>query len=575
MANFAGLGKGVGLLYVTDVDGTSILSNINNDQFAVRKAKLLAIEAGALSVNLIASGKVAFTGLGAGDVTAININGVNQMSGPETWAGDNDVFLDNVVENINAFTPTSGADYIAIVLPDETIQLFATSEAGSTVNGDVVVMATDTPAEISSTDTNVSGGSDSNEIYDTAYGFRFFLNDSDTAEEGDLIGALEITDLIIQQGLQTSVKTQSVEIIDDTATIERKGQETWVDMGVQSGNTDDLQTINVESFSEGDKIFIRGTDSGNIITINQSDNISLIGGTTFATAGYETLIGLQLWEKGGGEENLWYWFEIYRSPQSVASVSAFRTSNLPMISTYGEATIALGTSGTTTLKANTAKQKQILTGTQELDGDLEIALSVVDAIAGDIFFIENNAKITLGAFTYIIAGISLTATQAFNGGHLILAYYNGTAWNTWLLLNMNNSATRGNLENDDIATGTIDIQKIEAAHQKTTTTLSLSFETGYVGAHKSPVQYPGTVTKVIAYVTKAIESTDDASIIVKDGSGNAMGTIVVARGAGIGNAFTLSPSANNTFVAGDVLTFETAKSTKGGGVNISIEQTRT
>src|SRR3990167_227061 len=349
MANFSNLGNGTGLVYIVDVGGTKPLSNLPNDAHTLRQLKLHAVMAAALSSNLIASGSVTFLTSGAGNVTAINVKGVNQMSGNEAGGGFTATQLAaNVAANINAFTPASGTDYTTISIAGKVV-LFSTKDAGSTVNGHVVAMVTDTPANITSTDVNIAGGSDASKIYDDANGMRFFLNDSSTAPQGDLTGATEITTKLVPQSLTGAVKTTTATIANDAITITRQGQETWAEIDTEAAAaTDDLKTISAEGFTAGDKIFLRAANTGRVITINETNNIDLDGGTTFVTAGYSRVIGLQLFKKGGAASNQYYWFEIYRSSQAVSSVADFRTSNIPIISTYGENSNALGTSGTTT-----------------------------------------------------------------------------------------------------------------------------------------------------------------------------------------------------------------------------------
>jgi len=52
------------------------------------------------------------------------------------------------------------------------------------------------------------------------------------------------------------------------------------------------------------------------------------------------------------------------------------------------------------------------------------------------------------------------------------------------------------------------------------------------------------------------------------------GTITFTASDARGTAYTAIPSANNTFVEGDILTFTTAKTTAGGKVHLSLKFTR-
>jgi hypothetical protein len=108
-------------------------------------------------------------------------------------------------------------------------------------------------------------------------------------------------------------------------------------------------------------------------------------------------------------------------------------------------------------------------------------------------------------------------------------------------------------------------------------TLQVSFESGYAGDFKIQMPYAGTVTEIYAYATKVIAGTDNGTIVPKDNGGTTMtdGTITFTASDPRGTAYTSTPSANNTFVAGDLLTFTTAKTTAGGVVQLSITVTRT
>ena len=70
---------------------------------------------------------------------------------------------------------------------------------------------------------------------------------------------------------------------------------------------------------------------------------------------------------------------------------------------------------------------------------------------------------------------------------------------------------------------------------------------------------------------KLIEATDDAQIEPKDNAAASMGSFSFTGGAIVGSGVTFAPSGNNTFVAGDVLSFDNSKVTPGGIVLMSIE----
>ena len=108
-------------------------------------------------------------------------------------------------------------------------------------------------------------------------------------------------------------------------------------------------------------------------------------------------------------------------------------------------------------------------------------------------------------------------------------------------------------------------------------TLQVSFESGYLGDFKILMPFAGTVTDIYAYATKVIAGTDNGTIVAKNNGGTTMtnGTITFTASDARGTAYSVSPSANNTFADGDLLTFTTAKTTAGGVVQLSITVTRT
>lgn len=106
--------------------------------------------------------------------------------------------------------------------------------------------------------------------------------------------------------------------------------------------------------------------------------------------------------------------------------------------------------------------------------------------------------------------------------------------------------------------------------------LQVSFESGYVGDFKITMPFAGTVTSIYAYATKVIAGTDNGTIQMKNNGGTSTtgGLVTFTASDARGTAYTATPTANNTFIAGDILNFFTAKATAGGVVQLSITYTR-
>lgn len=101
---------------------------------------------------------------------------------------------------------------------------------------------------------------------------------------------------------------------------------------------------------------------------------------------------------------------------------------------------------------------------------------------------------------------------------------------------------------------------------------TVSFETGEQCDNKILMPYAGSVVTIYATVVKAIAGTDSATITPKNQAGTTMtdGVVTFSASTALNTAVTTTPTANNTFVAGDVLSFTTAKTTAGGRALISI-----
>lgn len=106
--------------------------------------------------------------------------------------------------------------------------------------------------------------------------------------------------------------------------------------------------------------------------------------------------------------------------------------------------------------------------------------------------------------------------------------------------------------------------------------VQVSFESGETGDFKIKLPYACTVTELYGYATKVIAGTDNGTIVPKNNAGTTMtsGTLTFVAADPRGTAYTSTPSANNTFSAGEYLTLTTAKTTSGGKVLLSIKVTR-
>jgi hypothetical protein len=572
------LGIGLGLIYATAPDGVSVIQNIANDGSGERYAKSLASVSFSESRNKIATGSVEFTAsVGGETVTALNVDGVNQIASGVATSATTDATASDVVNAVNAFTPASGPDYTAY-LSGSTVVLFADEESGSDVNGVVVTLVSTNPVTIVVTETDMAGGANFSEIYDEFSGYRFFLDANygtgtfpgdGVALPGDLTNAIEISDELIPQTFSGALRSESVVISGGELAFTRKSLNTEVIVDTESAAaSDDLDSIDAQTFAIGDRLIIKGLVVGQVTTVKDgTGNINLRTGD-FVTGERDSVLILQL--NRATPSSAPEWFEVSRSTQMVPLAADFRTNGFAF-GNEGVGAISATTGSTETLTVVTDEVYQIVTGATTLASNFEVALDTTGALAGDTFIVEYNATITASGNSVIIGGITLTDNQALTGGYTVVGYYDGAAWQTYLVINLEGSPE---IETAQIQDGAITVEKLEADLKVEDRDVPASFETDEQGDVKIKWFYPGTVTEITAYVTKLVEASDDGQLCVKNDAAVTVDTLDFSGGAVIGTGVTETPTANNTFVAGDVWTFNTLKPTPGGKILISVKVVR-
>ena len=223
--------------------------------------------------------------------------------------------------------------------------------------------------------------------------------------------------------------------------------------------------------------------------------------------------------------------------------------------------------------------------------------------------------------TVTIFGVLLTSTQATKKG-IFTSIYDGTGWVTTYSLSAEqtdtvntdnivalavttakindlavtaakidnlavtaakivaNTITRsqilpGTLTDAEIGAGAISSVSLAGNLLLRTIVLPVSFETDEVGDFKIMMSEAGTLDTIYAYAYKVIAATDNATIVPKNNAGTTMatGTVTFTASDARGTAYTTNPSTNNTFIAGDILTFTCAKDTVGGRAMLSLNYT--
>ena len=496
------LGIGLGYVYITEPNGTDVSFSVVNNCDNLRSViKPIAAASSSLNTNRSGFAELTIDALsGVGNITAVNIGGINQISSVINVAGKTEIEVAEEIRNsINAFSP-SGVEYKAIT-EGAIVKLIASESAGSSVNGDPVALVSSDPSNIIYTSTSVEGGANSDTIYDESCGYRFFL-DADYAAptgpgdcscagegvaiKGDLTKAIEITDEIIIQGIQSNLKTEAISIVSGYISPKRKAIMGYINIDTESASSaDDLDTIDPTTYSDGDIVMIYGTNVGRVITLKHGvDNIFLQDGVDYETGKTEEIIGLQK------RDNAFY--------------EVFRTKNTFTI----------------------------------LDGSITEIKLAADAIS--------TVKLQDGSVTEPKLAVNSVTTSKIVDGAVTAS---------------------------KLADGAIPISKLDSQVTTELVTVPVSFETDEQGDYKIRFPYDCEVQEAIAYVTKNIEATDDATIILKDNSSDVMGDGIINIPATltIGSGVSVVPISNATFEAGETMTFTCGKTTAGGKALISLK----
>lgn len=575
-------GSGLGWIYVVQPDGTTIVDSLRNTPANAKKTKLTAVEAMSVALNRKANGTITVaTVTGVGNITDITINGVSQIdtSSPIPFTGATSVSALAALINtaVNTYGDPASPTYETIV-SGATITFIAPESIGADDNGQTITVTIS--ANATTTGVAVNNGSDATELYDLGYGYRFFL-DADYGTTGcagtgvatpsSLTNSVEITNSLIQRGLNSAIDVQNATISSGVISFTRKSVDTLIYIDTESSAvTDELDTINPAGFADGDKITLRGVSGSRVTTVtDNSGNIQLQGSVDFATGATETALVLQL------KNSIWY--ELSRTTQSLGVTADYRTAGFGFfgIDTYN--TAAVGTSGTTTFTAGTDSKYQSLTGSGTLVGALHYQLGIPGAVAGDEMWLVYNASVAKGANAMSIFGITLTADQALAGGLLFHAKFESGAWYSSVSANLDSGVTYPyTIPTELYKALSVTVAKVEATLSTEVITRRVSFETGEQCANKIKMPYPGTVVEAYFVVDKVIAGTDDGTITPKNNAGTSMtgGLITVTAASALDTGFTSTITGNNTFIAGDILSFTTAKTTAGGFGTLSIKITK-
>lgn len=294
MAGIQDIGNGVGYLYEVSNDGTKFFADRNTVDGA-RNMKRLAVSNAPIAANRSAVGIVqVLTCAAAGNLTAITINGVNQISAnvPITTSTPATEAAAWAVA-INAFMPGSGPDYTAQAI-DDKVYIYSPPASGAAVNGFTITVSLSVGSTTVAT-TAFSNGASSQGVSDASLGRTYRINAdyNGTATPTSLTNSQDITSDLTQRGEQTGIPAFNVVIAGDSLkTVDRYNNKILLRVDTQGGaGSDILAQINTQRFIDGDELILIAFDPTHVVNVQSAPattgiaptpNIYLAGDNAYA-----------------------------------------------------------------------------------------------------------------------------------------------------------------------------------------------------------------------------------------------------------------------------------------------------
>jgi hypothetical protein len=166
------------------------------------------------------------------------------------------------------------------------------------------------------------------------------------------------------------------------------------------------------------------------------------------------------------------------------------------------------------------------------------------------------ASVNLGA-----VDANLVVGDTTNGVAVVAMSGDATIIKTGALTIANSAVTTAKIADDAVTAA-----KLDDDSNRTQVVIPTSFETaGEIGVLEYKICFPCTIEAIHGTVTKPFTST--GTHIFKDDTGTVLtgSQIDMSSGLFLGNIVSTTPTANNTFVAGDVIKIETSVSGAVGG----------
>ena len=600
MSALTDLGNNSGHIIVTRTDGVTVVKAFANSQSGERQAIGHALEAGTLIGNKAARGSITIVDLTSAvgqDVTAITINGVNQIGFNVTVGStDTTAYATLLKDAINSFTPGSGPDYTAESI-DNVVNIIAPAALGSSVNGSAITVS-QSGVDIINTTLPIDNGSEADTPYDSVIGFRYLLNSTLGSGPTDIGGALEISKNIIMRGLQSTYDTQTITI--PAGGVFMSFERTMVSMNIlmSAGAPETIDTIDTGDFSIGDQILLSNATGGSAVTINESGNVVLANSSDFVSGDPELVLALKLTDVSGVIK----WTEIFRAPNIEISVAAMRA--------VGIAQPANGSTNITMLAGGQVVPIPVegidpgyitVTGSPALTGAFVMNTPAGTPLGRDRFIVDYEATPTDAGGSVTIYGKIFTDNEIIEGGTRVEAWFE-TNSSTWVISKTAKSDAQQYIETGNISDGAVTTDQLGAlavtnakigllavdnaqlaasavtpnkantAMKRGMVTYPISWEASGLGTNiTTEIGGKGTTVKLIVSVTLLVEATNDGTVTVFNTTGGStIGVVTVPAGTARGTAVVSTVFTVPTFDDGDIITISTAKVTAGGEATLTI-----
>jgi hypothetical protein len=280
MSQIQNLGNGIGWIYAALPNGSNTIVCVEKNTIqGVHNMRQIGTTTAPIVANRSAVGTIQITAVpSAGDITAVTINSVNQIgANVAVTVGQVDQTATDLAAAINTFTAT-GYPFTAEAIGD-TIYVYSAPQDGALVNGFTITISVSNVA-ITTTTTAFSGGSNQDGVYDSNFGYEFYLDSSPSATSST------INLSTAEDGLQSGIFTESLSVNASAQLlgITRCSAFTNILTDTNSMNpTSDLTYIDPNGFVQGDVVRLTQFDSSRVVTVYDVSNAQVFPANIYLT----------------------------------------------------------------------------------------------------------------------------------------------------------------------------------------------------------------------------------------------------------------------------------------------------